>query len=163
MTKKQQTILLAVLAALVVIVIAVVVAGVWIFRSIVHNETMTETAATKTLDEVRARFAGVTPVIALRPTGPVLLRPAPETTPPSELRTLHILRWSVEDEELSRVELPFAILRMRDAPFRLQMDRDDTGASISTSLRIADIERYGPTLLMDDRLPDGGHVLVWSD
>jgi hypothetical protein len=163
MTKKQQTILLAVLASLVVIVIAVVVAGVWIFTSIVHNETMTETAATKTLDEVRARFGGVTPVIALRPTGPVLLRPAPETRPPGELRTLHILRWNIQDEEMSHVELPFAILRLRDAPFRLQMDRDNGGVSLSTSLRIADIERYGPTLLMDDRRPDGGRVVMWSD
>jgi hypothetical protein len=163
MTKKQQTILLAVLAALVVIVIAVVVAGVWIFRSIVHNETMTETAATKTLNEVRARFAGVTPVIALRPTGPVLQRAAPETKPPGELRTLHILRWNTQDEEMSRVELPFFILRMRDAPFRLQIEGDEVGSSISTSLRISDLERYGPTLLMDDRLPDGGRVLIWSD
>jgi hypothetical protein len=163
MTKKQQTILLAVIASVAVIVIAVVAAAVWIFTSVVHNETMTETAATKTLEDVRARFNGVTPVIALRPTGPVLLRRAPDTKPPGELRTLHILRWNIQDEEMSRVEMPFAILRLRNAPFRLQMDRDDAGGSISTSLRVADIERYGPTLLMDDRLPDGGRVLIWSD
>ena len=163
MTKKQQTILLAVLASLVVIVIAVVVAGVWIFRSIVHNETMTEATATQTLEDVRARFSGVTPVIALRPTGPVLLRAAPDTKPPGELKTLHILRWNIQDEEMSRVDLPFFILRMRDAPFQLQIEDDDVGSSISTSLRIADIERYGPTLLMDNRLPDGGRVVIWSD
>jgi|SoiMethySBSTD1v2_1073268.scaffolds.fasta_scaffold00319_51 hypothetical protein len=163
MTKKQQTILLAVLATVVVIAIAVVVAGVWIFTSIVHNEEMTETAATKTLEDVRARFGGVTPVIALRPTGPVLLRPAPAIKPASELRTLHILRWNIQDEQMSHVELPFAILRLKDGPFRLEMDRDDAGGSISTSLSVADIERYGSTLLMDDRLPDGGRVLIWSD
>jgi hypothetical protein len=162
MTKKQQTILLAVLASVAVIAIAVVVAGVWIFTSIVHNETMTDATATKTLEDVRARFSGVTPVIALRPTGPVLLRPAPEGKPSGELKTLHILRWNIQDEEMSRVDLPFFVLRMRDAPFRLQIEGDDV-ASVSTSLRIADIERYGPTLLMDDRLPDGGRVLVWSD
>jgi hypothetical protein len=163
MTKKQQTILLAVLASVAVIAIAVVAAAVWIFTSVVHNEAMTDAAATKTLDEVRARFAGVTPVISLRATGPVLLRAAPETTPPGELRTLHILRWNVQDEAMSRVDLPFAILRLKDGPFHLQMERDEAGVSISTSLRVADIERYGPTLLMDDRLPDGGQVLVWSD
>ena len=163
MTKKQQTILLAVIASVAVIVIAIVAAAVWIFTSVVHNETMTETAAAKTLEDVRARFGGVTPVIALRPTGPVLLRPAPDTKPSGDLRTLHILRWNTEDEEMSRVELPFAALRLKDGPFRLQMDRDEAGGSISTSLSVADIERYGPTLLMDDRLPDGGHVLIWSD
>jgi hypothetical protein len=163
MTKKHQTILLAVLASLAVIAIAVIAAGVWLYTSIVNNETMTEAAATKTLDEVRARFAGVTPVAELRPTGLVILRHPPETKPSGKLTTLHILRWNVEDEEMSRVDLPFALLRLRDAPFNVQIDRDGTGGGSATSLRMADIERYGPTLLMDGGLPDGGRVLMWSD
>lgn len=162
MTKKQQTILLAVIASLAMIAIAVVAAGVWLYTSVVDNQTMTEATAAKTLQDVRARFVGVMPAVELRTTGLVVLRPAPESTPAGELKTLHILRWSPEDEEMSRVELPFSILRWRDAPFRVLIEGEGSG-SAAASLRVADIERYGSTLLMDGPLPDGGHVLMWSD
>jgi hypothetical protein len=163
MTKKQQTILLAVLAAVVGSVILVVGAGVWIFTSLVENEAMNETEATKTLEEIRARFSGVTPVIELRPTGATLLRKPPDEKPTGELKTLHVIRWNVQDERLTRVDVPFAILRMRDGLFRVQFDREAGGVKPSTSLRVADVERYGPTLLMDDALPDGGRLVMWSD
>ena len=163
MTKRQQTILLAVLATGVVIAIVVVGAGVWIVTSLVENESMDDATATKTLDEIRARFGGVTPVIELRPTGPTLLRRPPAEKPPGELKTLHLIRWSVEEERLTRVDLPFAILRLRDGLFRVQFDREAAGVNLSTSLRVTDVERYGPTLIMDDDLPDGGRILMWSD
>lgn len=163
MTKKQQTILLAVLATVVVLAIVVVGAGVWIFSSLVENEPMNEATASKTLDEIRARFTGVTPVIELRGTGPTLLRRPPDEKPPGELKTLHLVRWSGEEERLTRVDLPFAILRLRDGLFRVQLDREAGGVNLSTSLRVSDVERYGPTLLMDDDLPDGGRLLMWSD
>jgi hypothetical protein len=163
MTKKQQTILLAVLASVVAIAIVTVAAGVWIFTSLVENEAMNETEASKALEEIRARFSGVTPVIELRPTGATLLRKPPDEKPPGEVKTLHVVRWSVEDERLTRVDLPFAILRLRDGLFRVQFDREAGGAKVSTSLRVADVERYGPTLLMDDALPDGGRLVMWSD
>ena len=47
MTKKRQTILLAVLATAVVITIVVVGAGVWIFTSLVENESMNEATAAR--------------------------------------------------------------------------------------------------------------------
>jgi hypothetical protein len=124
---------------------------------------MNETTATKALDEIRARFSGVTPVIELRPTGATLLRRPPAEKPPGELKTLHVVHWSVEEERLTRVDLPFAILRLRDGLFRVRFDRETGGVNVSTSLRVADVERYGPTLIMDDGLPDGGRLLMWSD
>jgi hypothetical protein len=146
-----------------VIAIVVVGAGVWIYTSLVENESVDDATATKTLDEIRARFSGVTPVIELRPIGATLLRRPPAEKPPGELKTLHVIQWSAEEERLTRVDLPFAILRLRDELFRVQFDREAGGGNVSTSLRVADVERYGPTLLMDDDLPDGGRLLMWSD
>jgi hypothetical protein len=163
MTKKQQTILLAVLGVAGIVLIAVVVVAVWVVTSLVENQPMNETAATKAFDEVRARFPDATPVVDLRADGPVLLRRPPETKPAGELKTLHIMRWDVHEENMSRVDLPFALLRMRDGLFTVQTDRDGSGIRIPMSLRVSDIERFGPTLLMDDTLPDGGRVLIWSE
>src|SRR5262245_4350256 len=163
MTKNQKTILFAILGVVVVLVIAVVVVAVWAVTSLVDNQPMNETTATKAFDEVRARFPDVMPVVDLRADGPVLLRRPPETKPAGELKTLHIMRWDVHEENMSRVDLPFALLRLRDGLFTLQTDRDGSGIKIPMSLRVSDVERFGPTLLMDDTLPDGGRVLIWSD
>ncbi|HLG58192.1 MAG TPA: hypothetical protein VI485_22800 [Vicinamibacterales bacterium] len=162
MTKNQRTILLAVLGVIAVLVIAVVAIGVWAATSLFDNQSMDESAAARTLDEVRSQFAGAQPVVDLRPDGAVLLRRPPETKP-APLKTLHVLRWNVQDEEMTRVDVPFSLLRMTDSPFEVSLEPDATGLRVSTSLHVDDIERYGPALLVDDRLPDGGRVLVWSD
>jgi hypothetical protein len=162
MTKKQRTILLAVLAIAGVLVIAVVGTGIWILRSLVENVSMNEAAATRSFDDVRARFGDTGPVVALRE-GPVLLRRPPETQPAATVKTLHILRWDDGAERMSRIDLPFSLLRMRDGLFRLKAEPNATGLSFSTSLRVSDIERYGPALLVDDTMPNGDRVLIWSD
>jgi hypothetical protein len=162
MTKKQKTILLAIVAIAGVLAIAVAGAGIWIVRSLVENVSMNEAAATRSFDDVRARFGDSGPVVTLRD-GPVLLRRPPETQPADTLKTLHILRWDRGAERMSRIDLPFSLLRMRDGLFRLKAEPNASGLSFSTSLRVADIERYGPALLVDDHTPNGDRVLIWSD
>jgi len=162
MTKKQKTILLAILAIAGVLVIAVVGTGIWVVWSLVENVSMNEAAATRSFDDVRARFGDTGPVFALRD-GPVLLRRPPETQPAATLKTLHIQRWDDHTERMSRIDLPFSLLRMKDGLFRLKADPNATGLSLSTPLRVADVERYGPALLVDDNMPNGDHVLIWSD
>ena len=162
MTKKQRTILLAIVAIAGVLAIAVIGTGIWIVRSLVENVSMNEAAATRAFDDVRARFGDTGPVFALRD-GPVLLRRPPETPPAATLKKLHIQRWDDHTERMSRIDLPFSLLRMKDGLFRLKADPNATGLSFSTSLRVADIERYGPALLVDDNMPNGDRVLIWSD
>ena len=162
MTRKQKTILLAVLGVVSVLAIAVIGTGIWIVRSMVENVSMNEAEATRSFDDVRARFGDTGPVISLRD-GPVLRRRAPETQTAAALKTLHILRWDGRAERMSRIDVPFSLLRMRDGVFHVKAEADTNGLSFSTSLRVADIERYGPALLVDDSMPNGDHVLVWSD
>ncbi len=162
MTKKQKTILLAILGVVAALAIAVIGTGIWIVRSMVENVSMTEAEATRSFDDVRARFGDTGPVISLLD-GPVLLRRAPETQTAAALKTLHILRWDGRAERMSRVDVPFSLLRMRDGSFQLKAEPGGNGLAFSTSLSVADIERYGPALLVDDTMPDGDHVLIWSD
>jgi uncharacterized membrane protein len=67
MTKNQKTIIFAIVGVVVMLVIVVIVTGVWFVRSLVDNVNMDQTAATKTLEDVRARFAPATPALDLRP------------------------------------------------------------------------------------------------
>jgi hypothetical protein len=162
MTKKQKTFLLAILGVVGVLAIAVIGTGIWIVRSLVENVSMNEADATKSFDDVRARFGDAGPAISLRD-GPVLLRHPPEIQPSATLTKLHIMRWDGRAERMSRIDVPFSLLRMRDGLFRLQAEAGTSGLSFSTSLRVADVERYGSALLVDDTMPNGDHVLVWSD
>jgi hypothetical protein len=163
MTKKQRTILLAILGVVGVFVIAVVGTGIWIVRSHVENVSMDEATATRSFDDIRTRFGNTAPVIALRGDGPVLLRRPAETQPSATVKTLHVLRWDGRAARMSRIDVPFSLLRLRDGVFRLRAEPDATGLPFSTSVRVADIERYGSTLLVDDDMPNGDRVLIWSD
>jgi hypothetical protein len=164
MTRNQRTILLAVVAAVVMVVTVVVGVSVWFATSLVHNTDMSETAAMQTIDDVRARFGALPPVLTLQPQGVTMSRRPPDTGPAGDLKTLHVLRWDQFEERLTRVEVPFWLLRLRDGPIDVSYD-DGTGAGVKVPLtiRVSDLERFGPALLLDGSMPDGGHVVAWSE
>lgn len=167
MTKKQQTILLAVIGSVAMVAIAVLVVGVWAFRSMVDNSQMDETSAAKIMEDVRERFQHAPPVLDLRPGALTLSRQPPESQPANDLKTLHILRWDIHEQRLSRIEVPFWLLRLNGGPFDVmyQSEASESGVrlAVPSSLHIADIERFGPALLVDGNMPDGGHLVIWSD
>ena len=167
MTKKAQTILLAVIGIVAIVVITVVGVGVWAVRSMVINADMDPATATKAMDDVRARFGQVKPVFDVQPSGVTMSRVPPDTRPPGELKTLHILRWDVHEERLTRVDLPFWMIRMRNSSFDVMSDGTvspgGAGLRTSTKIRVEDVERFGSTLLVDGDLPDGGHLVIWSE
>ena len=167
MTKTQKTILLAVLGFFAMLIIAVVVVGVWAFRSMVDNSPMDETSAEKMMEDVRVRFQHAPPVLDLRPGALTLARRPPDTKPANELKTLHILRWDIHRQRLSRVEVPFWFLRMSDDPIDVIYETEASEGAVRTktpsSVSVSDLERFGPALLLDGDMPDGGHLVVWSD
>lgn len=166
MTKNQKTIIFAIIGVVVMLVIVVIGAGVWFVRSLVDNVDMDQAAATKTLEDVRAKFAPATPVLDVRPGGVTLVRQPPDTAPPGELKTLHILRWSEHESRLTRLEVPFWLLRMKEMPFDVfYTEQAGSGVRVRmpSTIRMSDIERFGSTLIVDGDMPDGGHLLIWSD
>ena len=166
MTKNQKTIIFAIIGVVVMLVIVVIGVGVWFVRSLVDKVDMDQAAATKTLEDVRAKFAPATPVLDVRPGGVTLVRQPPDTAPPGELKTLHILRWNEHESRLTRLEVPFWLLRMKEVPIDVfYNDQAGSGARVRmpSTIRMSDIERFGSTLIVDGDMPDGGRLLIWSD
>ena len=167
MAKTQKTVLLAVLGFFAMLVITVVVVGVWAFRSMVDNRYMDEPSAAKIMEDVRARFQHTPPVLDLKPGALTLSRRPPDTKPRGELKTLHVLRWDIHEDRLSRIEVPFWLLRLSDDPIDVIYEEqpNESGFRVRSpgSVRVEEIERFGPALLVDGDMPDGGHLLVWSD
>jgi len=119
------------------------------------------------MEDVRARFEHASPVLDVRPGSLTLSRRPPDVKPAGELKTLHILRWDVHEERLSRLEVPFWLLRLSDDPIDViyedQPNRSGMKVRTPSSVNVEDIERFGPALLVDGDMPDGGRLIVWSD
>jgi hypothetical protein len=158
--------------SLVAIGVLVVAAGLWWVGSLYQSEESDAERAALVFAEVRARFAGSPPVFKLRDDRLVVARTV--TSPSSPAAATHMLVWTPSDRTLSRLRLPFAISVVATEPLPLEalagVANQGLGAVMSarrrgneTSIRIADLERYGRTLLLDGNTGDGRWVLMWNE
>jgi hypothetical protein len=141
-------------------VIAMAAAGLWFVKSHVNIQSTTQAVASADFQTVRARFANQRPLIELDERGNFMHantdRPASSQRP----NTLTILAFDSHDEKIVRVELPFWLLRLKPS------SRVDVGGSnvdlAKLRLTVEDLERFGPTLILDQKDSDGSRVLIWS-
>jgi len=140
---------------------------VWFVTHAFHREGADEARANVAFSAARARFNGTTPLFELRPGGPALTRAVPQAGSQPNLRTMHVLHWSAGERTLTTFDLPFALLRFRDSPLDVVKFINAPGGSDPVQqkvvIRVSDIERFGPALLMDQELEDGHHVLIWTE
>jgi hypothetical protein len=145
-------IVVAVLAALG-IVFSIVAA--WRSVEMVQADPVT---AARTFDAARSAFGSVEPIVALRD-GSYVRRPVPSqpVDAPSELI---VVVYHGPSQRLVRSEVAFWFLRMK-GPLS---QRALKGAGIDLrdlGLTVADLERYGPTLVLDEQRGDN-RVLLWT-
>ena len=160
MQKRHANIILGVVAVVVVGALVLVAGGAWFAMSVFHPQEADEQAATAAFNTERSQFSNAPPIFALRAGGPVLTRPLPASTR-QDLRTLHILNWDPDEESLMRTDLPFALIRLKEGP--IEVVDSVAGEPQGLSLRVSDIERFGPALLMDEELEDGHRLLIWTE
>ncbi len=128
-------------------------------------ESSDEASAERTFEEIRMRFAGQEPLLEAPadPGGVTRMRTPTPGRPTPTLQTLNLLAWDPSERKLVRFALPFWIVRMKgdgvlniSSEAALDFDRFD--------LRISDLERHGPGLVLDQRRgPDGTRVLIWTE
>jgi hypothetical protein len=162
MKRTHATILMAVIGVLAFVAIVGVSLGAWLFASAFERETADEPAAAASFDDVRQRFAGSNPVLSVvEDDKAVLTRQPPAEAPARPLERLQLMVWDPEDAGLSRVTLPFWLLRLKKGPLdvssKVMVDHHQI------NLTVEQIERYGPALLLDHRARDGDRLLVWTE
>jgi hypothetical protein len=162
MQKRHVNIILGVVAVVVVICVVLVAGGAWFALSVMHREDADEQAALVAFDAARAKFSGAKPLFELRVNGPALTREIPASGP-GNLHTLHILNWDADEQSLMRADLPFALLRLKEGPIDLANGFADDFSSGRVSIRVSEIERLGPALLLDNKDEAGDHILIWTD
>ena len=142
-------------------IVTMAAVGIWFVRSHVNVQSTTVTAAANDFDAVRARFSTQKPLIELDEHGEFVRantdRPA-ATAPP---QSLNVMAFDSKEEKVVRVDLPFWLLRLKSGGTRFNMNGGDVDLE-KLHLTVEDLERYGPTLILDHKDRKGSRVLVWS-
>lgn len=155
-------VVLGLTAVCILFVIAMAGAGIYYFTQHIDASTTTVAAAQQEFDAVRARFRGHKPLIELDPRGNFLRSNTDREAPGGTRRpeSLHIMAFDPDDGGLVKVTVPFWLLRMK-----MHGNIDFGGNSVSLEelkLTVADLDRLGPSLVLDQANEGGDRVLVWS-
>jgi hypothetical protein len=165
MAVRVKTWVWVIVAIIVICVLGVVaMAGLGFYLFTKHFDTKVATVATAGVEfeRAKAQFIGQKPLIELDERGRFLRansdRPARgNTKTPTQI---YVLAFDPDDERIVKVTIPFWLLRFHpDAKIDLnggRLELDDL------KLTVEDLERFGPTLIVDLKTHDGERVLVWS-
>jgi hypothetical protein len=159
MKKETARALMIVVGVAILLVVVGLASAVWLFTQTVEHATAREADVERTFDQIRQRFGGIPPLLDVRDGEPTLARPRPATPFTSNLTTLHVIAWDPDDEGLVRVDLPFWLLRLKSGPIELS---SEAGFN-DLELTVEDLERYGPTLVVDHVGRGGDRVLIWTE
>jgi len=161
MARKRSTLVLVIAGIIVCTVMLFAGVLVWFFTSALERSPADQATADARFQELRGRFRGVTPLFEMGPNGPVLKRQPPPKPATGRLRSLEMLGWDGNDEELARVTIPFWMIRMK--PGNINVSSNDQERSVRLSLSADDLEDYGPTLLLDHTDEEGYHLVLWTE
>jgi hypothetical protein len=161
--KKWVWIVVAVIVACLGGVVAIAGVGFYFFTRHVETHTLSPAAASREFEKVKARFAGQKPLIELDRHGEYVgSNPdRPEPGKGGRPESLVVMAFDPDDGRVVRLTIPFWLLRLKTGGGSInfngkRMDFDDL------KLSVADLERYGPTLIVDHASSEGNRVLVWS-
>ena len=142
--------------------ISVVVLGVAWFREHLDVQAASGASADAAFEEVRQRYSSRAPLLEMRGSWEARSNPPASDAPRTSLTTLHVLAWDAREERLARFDIPFWFLRLKESPIRF-----GTYASgldeLKISLTAAEIERYGPGIIMDIEREGRDRALLWVE
>jgi flagellar basal body-associated protein FliL len=156
-----------VVVAIVVIGVLGVVAmagiGLYFFSQHVETRTVSPANAARDFEQVKLRFAGEKPLIELDEHGRYLRSNTDRTPPPNAKppESINVMAFDPNDGRIVRLTIPFWLVRMKMRGTTIDlngkhMDLEDL------RLTADDLERFGPTLIVDHKSGSGERVLVWS-
>ena len=161
--QKWVWVVIAVVVTGILCLVAIAGIGFYFVSRYVETTAATPASAAQQFDAVKAGFAGQKPLVELDSRGDFIRantdRPIPaNVTAPEQL---HLLAFDPSEGRVVRFKLPFWVLRMKKGNTTIdlngnRMDLEDLRLSVD------DLERFGPTLIVDHKGTDGTRVLVWS-
>ena len=142
--------------------VAVAGMGYYFFSKHFDTKVTSPASATVEFERVKTQFAGQKPLIELDERGH-FLRANPDRPDHGNTRRpdqLYVLAFDPDDERIVKVTVPFWLLRLKS-----RGTIDFNGGQLELEdlkLTVEDLERFGPTLIVDHKSTGGERVLVWS-
>ena len=161
MKKETARALMIIVGVFVLLVILGLGSAVWLFTSTVDIGEADEASAVREFERIRARFAGVQPVIVVEDGEPTVARRPAEGTPRADLSTLRIVAWDPDDRTLARIDIPFWLLRLKSGPIEIGTSHPPFGNG-NLGITVEELEQLGATLVLDHEDRDGDRVLAWT-
>jgi len=138
--------------------VALAAAGLWFAKTHIDVRSVSPSVAVNDFERVRQQFTNQRPLIELDDRGHFLRantdRPAVDRRPQS----LNIMAFDPDEGRVVRMEIPFWLLRIKT---RVGVGSDSIDLQ-DLKITVEDLERYGPTLVVDHKGRHGERVLVWS-
>src|SRR5262245_47381721 len=155
-------ILVGLLGLGVLCIVVMAGAGFYFFSKHFDTKVVSRENAGSEFDRVKAQFTGQKALIELDERGHFLRANADRAAQPNARRPdqLYVLAFEPDDERIVKVTIPFWLLR-----FKPRGTVDFNGGRLELEdlkLTVEDLERFGPTLIVDHKSPRGERVLVWS-
>lgn len=160
-TRRWVPVLFGVAVFLVFLAIGAGVVGYSWLSEHMEIETVTAAGADEVFEEVHRRFASKAPLLQVKGRALSQRNPPAADAPRTSLTTLHVVAWDEREAKLARIEVPFWLIRLKETP--IQFGTYATGLDrLRISLTAADLERYGPGIVLD--VDDGGErALLWVE
>lgn len=143
-------------------IIAIAAAGIYFVSSHVQTEPTTGAQAIDAFDAVAASFEGRRPLYELDAHDRPHLKTELASLPTAATRpgALMVQAWDPNQQKLVRVAVPFWLLRL--GRNNMRVSNDDGFDFNRLDLNVDELERIGPTLVLDYRNQDGVRVLLWT-
>jgi hypothetical protein len=141
--------------------IAIAAAGLWFAKTHVNVTSASRATVSQEFEQVRSRFATQKPLIEIDDRGRYVHantdRPAAGPRPES----LNILAFDPRNDRVVKMDVPFWLLRLKMRGTRISLGGSSMDLN-DLNITVEDLERWGPTLIVDHTGSDGARVLVWS-
>ena len=155
-------VVLGIFFVFVVMAVAGITFSVMFFRQAMTVTPTSAAGASEQFDAIRARYPGQQPLIQMVDGRPQYVPDrATASAATGSLKTMHMMAWDDDEEQLVTFSIPFWLLRLKSGPIQLSaysQGWDDRGVSF----KIEDLERAGPGIVMDFSERDG-RVLIWAE
>lgn len=159
----------AIVAVIVLFVGGIIVmagAGLYFVSKQMHVQSATPATAEREFESLREHLKGRQPLLEIDEDGDVVrnnIDEALQTSPanPPQLTALHIVAWDAGDERLVKFDIPFWLMRLKKGPISVISDTGHIRTG-NLTLTVDDLERLGPSVLIDHRDRRGTRVLAWT-
>jgi hypothetical protein len=124
------------------------------------KRTGAEPDAVQAIEAVKGRFGPRPPLIQIvdPARGDVRINRATDASA-TPVDTIHVLNWKSDTHELVRADLPLWLMRFSSVNLASQLGI----APDRFRLTVADVQRYGPGIVVDYGSQGTSRVLVWVD